>query len=161
MKVRDLMSADVKSCNVHDSLNRAAQIMWDNNCGCVPVVDVGRRVIGILTDRDICMAAYTQGTPLGTSAVGSAMATEVHSCQPDDTLAGALKLMRAHRVRRLPVVDDDGLLLGIISLNDIAREAERERAAKLKKRQVKDTDIAQTLGAICTPESKNSAVHAA
>jgi CBS domain-containing protein len=150
MKVRDLMTSDVKHCGVHDSLNRAAQIMWENNCGCVPVVDEQGHVVGILTDRDICMAAYTQGVTLSGSSVASAMAREVHTCEPGETVTAALKKMKTHRVRRLPVIDENQRLVGIISLNDIAREGEREREAKLRKRAVKDSEIAQTLGAICT-----------
>ncbi len=150
MKVRDLMTSDVKHCGVHDSLNRAAQIMWENDCGCVPVVDDQSRVVGILTDRDICMAAYTQGVTLSGTSVASAMAREVHTCEPGETIAAALKKMKTHRVRRLPVIDEEQRLVGIISLNDVAREGEREREAKLKTRAIKDSEIAQTLGAICT-----------
>ncbi len=161
MKVRDLMTSDVKHCGVNDSLNRAAQIMWESDCGCVPVVDEQARPVGILTDRDVCMAAYTQGVALAAASVASAMAREVYSCGPADSLAEALKQMKTHRVRRLPVVDDDGRLVGIISLNDIAREGERERAAKLKRRQVKDSEIAQALGAICSRDVSEAATRAA
>lgn len=161
MKVRDLMTSDVKHCGVSDSLNSAAQIMWENDCGCVPVVDEQTRVVGILTDRDICMAAYTQGLPLAAASVANAMASAVQTCQPGETLAAALKKMRTYRVRRLPVVDEDGRLIGIISLNDVAREGERERLAKLKTRQVKDSEIAQALGAICTQNGTGMTTHAA
>ena len=64
MKVGDLMTKDVKACSQHDSLNRAAQLMWENDCGSVPVVDSDSKVVGMLTDRDICMAAYTKGIAL-------------------------------------------------------------------------------------------------
>src|SRR5690606_28351921 len=64
MQVRELMTRDVQVCGPRDDLNRAAQIMWDHDCGVVPVVDSERRPIGMVTDRDVCMAAYTQGKPL-------------------------------------------------------------------------------------------------
>ncbi len=161
MKVRDLMTSDVKHCGIHDSLNRAAQIMWENDCGCVPVIDEQTRVIGILTDRDICMAAYTQGVTLSGTSVASAMAREVQTCEPGETIAAALKKMKANRVRRLPVIDEDERLIGIISLNDVAREGEREREAKLKKRALKDSEIAQALGAICTHDGSAMTMRAA
>ncbi len=161
MKVRDLMTSDVKHCGVHDSLNRAAQIMWENDCGCVPVVDDQSRVVGILTDRDICMAAYTQGVTLSGTSVASAMAREVHTCEPGETVTAALNKMKTYRVRRLPVIDEEQRLVGIISLNDVAREGEREREAKLKKRAIKDSEIAQTLGAICTHNGSAKTTRAA
>ena len=64
MKVADSMTRDVRACSVHDSLNAAARVMWENDCGCVPIVDSQGRLVGIVTDRDICMATYTQGVPL-------------------------------------------------------------------------------------------------
>ena len=126
MKVKDLMATDVKFCATHNTLNTAAQNMWDNDIGCVPVVDKDHRVVGMLTDRDVCMAAYIQGVPLMGSLVTSAMSKQVFSCAPDDDIASAEKLMREKQVRRLAVIDAQGRLAGIISLNDIAREGERE-----------------------------------
>jgi CBS-domain-containing membrane protein len=64
MNIEQLMTRDVESCHPDDSLDRAAQLMWDNDCGCVPVVDEKQRVHGIITDRDICMSAYTSGQSL-------------------------------------------------------------------------------------------------
>jgi CBS domain-containing protein len=112
----------LKFCATHNTLNTAAQNMWDNDIGCVPVVDKDRRVVGMLTDRDVCMAAYIQGAPLTGLLVTSAMSKQVFSCAPDDDIAAAEKLMREKQVRRLAVIDAQGRLAGIISLNDIARE---------------------------------------
>lgn len=64
MKVQDIMTADVETCRLDDTLDRPAAIMWERDCGVVPVVDDESRIVGMLTDRDICMAAYTQGRPL-------------------------------------------------------------------------------------------------
>ena len=80
----------------------------------------------MLTDRDICMAAYTQGRPLGEMQVSSAMSRQLFSCRPEDSLAKAEEIMRTNRIRRLPVIDADRHLVGILSLDDIAREATRE-----------------------------------
>lgn len=161
MKVRELMTTDVRACSQYDTLNKAAQIMWENDCGAVPVVDEDLRVIGMVTDRDICMAAYTQGVLLTDSRAERAMARGAYTCAPGDEVAAAEKLMRERQVRRLPVTDGDGRLVGIISLNDIARRADRERASKSKRRQVKDAEIVETLGAICVPSGSGGAAHAA
>ena len=73
MKVKDLMTSDVKSCREYNTLHTAAQVMWDYDIGCVPIVDHENRVIGMLTDRDVCMSAYLQGVPLTAATVTSAM----------------------------------------------------------------------------------------
>lgn len=125
MEVHQVMNRNVKVCHAHDALNKAAQIMWEEPCGAVPVVDEERRPIGFLTDRDICMAAYTQGRPLALMRVEGAMARKVMCCRADDDLRTAAALMREHRTRRLPVVDRDGKLMGLLSLDDLAHEAAR------------------------------------
>lgn len=147
MKVAEIMTVGVKTCSPSDNLHAAAKIMWEEDCGCVPVLDRDSKVVGILTDRDICMAAYTQGFPLHAMTVESAMAATVISCNPGDEIADAEELMRQHKVRRLPIVDDGGKLAGILSLSDIAREAERERREGERK-QIKAAEIAETLGGI-------------
>lgn len=153
MKVKDLMITDVKTCADYNTLNTAAQIMWDNDCGCVPVVDKEGRVVGMLTDRDISMAAYLQGVPLTGSTVMSAMSKEIVSCKPDDDLLTAELIMRQKKVRRLPVLDGDSRLAGIISINDIAREGQREFASKLP-REVTDAEIARVMAGVCEPRHR-------
>jgi len=125
MKVEQIMNRDVKTCRPQDSLNKAARIMWEEPCGAVPVVDDLRRPIGFLTDRDICMAAYTQGRPLEEMRVEIAMAHKVVSCTAEDDLSSAAQLMRQNRTHRLPVIDRDGALVGLLSLDDLACEAAR------------------------------------
>ncbi len=143
MKVEDIMVREVRCCAPTDTLNRGAQIMWEGDCGCVAVLDADGRVIGMLTDRDICMAAYTQGVALNGIAVSSAMSREVFSCLPNDDLLMAQRLMQHHRVRRLPVTDTEGKVVGILSLNDLARALARTTAGKAQ--------VADTLIAICAP----------
>jgi CBS domain-containing protein len=153
VKVKDLMIADVKYCEIYNTLNTAAQVMWDNDIGCVPIVDADRRVVGMLTDRDICMAAYIQGVSLAGALVTGAMSTEVFSCAPENDIATAEKLMREKQVRRLPVIDAHGRLTGVISLNDIAREAAREAEMK-KAREVSDAEIARVMVSLCAPRHR-------
>jgi CBS domain-containing protein len=149
MKVAQLMKQNVKTCHAQDTLKTAAEIMWDYDCGCVPVVDVEGHVIGIVTDRDICMAAYTQGRSLGALQVKDCMSKTVCACQPQDTLADAERMMQANQVHRLPVIDAGSRLVGIISLNDLAQEAGHQAAAK--KREIMLAEVGETLGAVCRP----------
>ncbi|MGO9450401.1 MAG: CBS domain-containing protein [Candidatus Binataceae bacterium] len=125
MKVEQIMNRDVKTCHPWDALNHPAQIMWDEPCGAVPVVDEQNRLVGFLTDRDVCMAAYTQGKPLDQLRVEIAMARNVMSCAAEDDLGSAAQLMRQKRTRRLPVTNRDGTLVGLLSLDDLACEAAR------------------------------------
>ena len=125
MKVGQIMNRDVKTCRPQDSLNKAAQIMWEEPCGAVPVVDDQGIPVGFLTDRDICMAAYTQGKPLEKLRVEAAMARKVVSCKAQDDLNSAAQQMQKYRTRRLPVVDRNGTLVGLLSLDDLAFEAAR------------------------------------
>jgi CBS-domain-containing membrane protein len=125
VKVEQMMNRKVNACHPEDSLNRAAQMMWDSPCGCVVVIDVHNKPIGFLTDRDVCMAAYTSGKALKDLPVQSAMASRIVCCRADDELTAAMTLMREKHVRRMPVLAHDGTLAGILSLDDIAYEAGR------------------------------------
>ncbi|MCE9575378.1 MAG: CBS domain-containing protein [Deltaproteobacteria bacterium] len=148
MKVRKLMSQALATCRTHDTLERAAQLMWERDIGAVPVVDDEGCVVGIVTDRDICMATYTRGAPPAAIGVGAAMATHVHTCAPDDSLKDVEQQMARHQVRRMPVVDDDGRPVGMISINDIARAAGRD---------VTPSEITATLAAVSAPRSSPAA----
>jgi CBS domain-containing protein len=149
MNVEQLMTKEIRSCRSEDTLNEAAKIMWENDIGCVPVVasDGSNRVVGIVTDRDVCMCSYTRGKRLAEVPVASAMATRVLGCAPGDPIARAEAIMRECKIRRLPVLDDAGQLLGMLSLADIAREAAKERGARNK--EVTDAEVGQTLSSIC------------
>jgi CBS domain-containing protein len=150
MKVSDLMTKEVKTCHQHDSLNRAAQLMWENDCGAIAVVDADAKVIGMLTDRDICMAAYTQGLALSAVSVGSVMSCDVCVCAGSDNITSAAEQMRERQIRRLPVLDKDHRLVGILSMSDLARKLDRLRTSKSRKRPLKDGELIETLGAICS-----------
>jgi CBS domain-containing protein len=151
--VERLMTKDVDTCTPEDSVARAAQIMWERDCGCVPVIasDGDRRVVGMITDRDICMAAYTKGRALDAVRVEEAMARGLIACGAADAPSVAEARMAEAQVRRLLIIDEEGKLLGLVSLCDIAREAERERTGK--RRQVKDDEIGRTLSAMCRARS--------
>lgn len=120
MNVGELMTKGVKACSMNDTLEVAARIMWENDCGIVPIVEPSGRVIAMVTDRDICMAGFTQGMQYWQIPVAVAASKSVFSVNPTDSLQTAEDMMRSRQVRRLAVVDDDGKLLGILSLNDLA-----------------------------------------
>ena len=150
MRVKQLMTRDVKVCRAEDTLSRAAQLMWEHDCGCVPVIGTNGdgRLIGIITDRDIAMAAYTQGSPLSAIPVSTAMEREVLACHADDAINRAEALMRERKVRRLPVLDQHERLVGLLSLNDIVLEAQRE-AGSGPGAEVNAEELTETLAAVC------------
>jgi CBS domain-containing protein len=146
MRVDEVMTREVKVCTPDDTLNEAARLMWDHACGCLPVLDDVQRVIGFLTDRDVAMAAYTQGKSLRELKVSMAMSTDVAVCRLGDLLESAEKTMQARQVRRLPVLGFDGRLVGIVTLSDIAREAEQRKGGRSK--DLSPNVIGHTLAAV-------------
>jgi len=124
MIVKDIAAFDVKSCGPDTDLATAAKIMWDCDCGIVPVVNEERKVIGMVTDRDICIAAATRAARPSDIRVNDVMAREVATCGIDDDVQVALRTMKDARVRRLPVVDAQEHLAGVISMNDLVMRAE-------------------------------------
>lgn len=123
MTIEEVATFDVRACGPDSDLAGAAQIMWDCDCGVVPVIDEDRRVVGMLTDRDICIAAATRGARPSEIQVRDVMTRDVAACQAGDDVRTVLQSMRNHRVRRLPVLDGDGRLAGIVSMNDLVKYA--------------------------------------
>lgn len=163
MKVEQLMSRAVETCTPDDSLDGAARIMWERDCGCVPVTerdDEGARVVGMLTDRDICMAAYTQGGRLRDIEVRNVMSKSVCSCRLTDSIETARSILAQNQLHRLPVLDRDDHLVGILSLADIAREASREHARGGAK-EVRDDQVAAVVEAITAERAPRTVMTAA
>jgi CBS domain-containing protein len=157
MKVGQLMKQSVCSCQPYDSLNTAAQIMWEHDCGCVPVVDHEGHPVAVVTDRDICMSAFFRGENLHGLCVADAMSKQVATCRETDTVADAEQTMRQQQVRRLPVVDEHNVLVGMLSLGDIAAEAGAETArSKKKTKDVAFPEVGQTLSAIAQPSNSHA-----
>ena len=129
-RIEKLMHRPAVTCHVNDSLANAARLLWEQDCGALPVVDERGRVVAMITDRDICMAAYTQGLPLQSIQVRSAMSHSLYSCRPSDPVVEAEKQMGENQVRHLPVLDEQGQVLGILSLNDLTREAGRSAGGR-------------------------------
>ncbi len=123
------MTRQVTTCRPTNNLSRAAQLMWERRCGCLPVVDDDGRPVGILTDRDVCMGAYTQGRRLNSIDVATAMVSPVRTCQASTRVEDAEALMMANGIRRVVVVGEDGRLTGLLSLDDGKGEVDLERVA--------------------------------
>jgi CBS domain-containing protein len=117
-----IMHADPSVCSPEDTAAKAAQIMWERDCGAVPVVARDGALVGIVTDRDICIATYTRGLAPRDISVESVMARDLVSAAPADSLGHVAHLMAERRVRRIPIVEG-GKLVGVIALADLARYA--------------------------------------
>ncbi|CAN5702396.1 CBS domain-containing protein [soil metagenome] len=148
MQVDALMTSPVATCRPTDTLNRVAQLMWEGDCGAIPVVDDEGKPVAMITDRDVCIASYTQGKPLYDIPVAIAMSRNVTVCQKTEPLATAESLMRGQQIRRLPVVGSDGRIVGILSLNDIAIRAHQQKHLGARG-ELGSQAIASTLSAIC------------
>ena len=122
VKARDLMTRTPRTCTPGTTLADAALAMGETRCGVLPVVE-GSRIVGMLTDRDICLALARANEKPSEVRVDRAMTRDVHYLKEEDTHSRALQLMRRWRVRRLPVLAVDGNLRGIVTLDDLALKA--------------------------------------
>jgi CBS domain-containing protein len=123
MRAQDLMTQPIAICDVNDTLDIAAKKMWDFDCGVIAVVREDGKLAGMITDRDIAMAAYTQGRPLHDLLVNTAMAKHPVAVRPEHRLAEIEQIMAEHQVHRVPVVDADNKPIGVISLTDLVIES--------------------------------------
>ena len=154
MHANKLMTHPVITCKASDTLAAAANLMWDHDCGILPAVGPDGRVAGIITDRDICMAAFTQGRSLDEITVSHVMAIDAITVKPNDKLGHVEELMVKHQLRRLPVVDENDHPIGMISLSDLAIECARTDT-EMKHGPSK---IAHTLAAISRPRTRSQEV---
>ncbi len=151
MRVRELMSAPVTSIRPSDSLEQAARQLWEHDCGMLPVVDSNGAVGAAITDRDICMGAYTRGKKLSEMRVRDSMSQEITVCRADEDVARAAEAMRKSKIRRLPVVDELGKLVGVISLNDIARAASNDASM--------GRELVHTMATVCAAQARRVATN--
>lgn len=145
MKIQKLMTVAVRTCRPNDPLNAAAQAMWEGDLGCLPVVDEACKLVGMITDRDLAMAAHLRGAPLWALAVGDAMASVVYTVNAKDSVRDAARTMTQYQLRRLPVLDAEGQLCGIVTLGGLARAAAEGQAGLSAK------ELAAVLAAVSGP----------
>lgn len=147
MRVEECMTRQVFACRAETELDQAARLLWEHDCGCLPVVNERDEVVGMLTDRDLCMGAYTQGKALRELSARDSMSKEVFTCRPSDSLEQAIRVMGDHQVRRLPVVDERGRLAGIVSLNDLVRSI--VSLSEARGRSSLSARLVEAMGSIC------------
>lgn len=142
MRAKHVMTKDPSSCVPSDSAQHAARIMRDQDAGIVPVIDneLSRKVVGVVTDRDLCMNIVAEGRPPHAVNVAECMTTKVVICSPNDSIDKATELMRDNLIRRVPVVNESGQLLGIVALADVVERAD-----------VKTTQTHETLKSVSAP----------
>lgn len=152
MEVEKLMTRGVRTCGPSEPMARAAQIMWENDCGVVPVVDGEGKVVAMITDRDICMAALMEGKRLSEMPVSLGSSHGVVKVRDHDSVEVAEAIMQEHQIRRVPVVDAQDRLVGVLSMNDLARSFQATQGGEVTHREV-----ARTLAAVSQPHHPASA----
>jgi CBS domain-containing protein len=129
-QIRKLMTVTPRTVKAGDSVVDAAKLMRGEDSGIAPIVD-GDRLIGVITDRDIAIRVVAEGRDPATTKVEEVASTNVIAIDPQQELDEALRLMAQHQVRRLPVVEEDGKLVGIVAQADVARHADAERTGEV------------------------------
>lgn len=124
MKVKDVMMGTPYYCQLDTNLGSAAELMWIGNCGFLPVVDANGKIVGVVTDRDICIALGTRNRLPGGVTVREVMSNRIFACSADDDVHVALRTMQEGGVRRLPVIAQNETVVGVISMDDLLLRAE-------------------------------------
>jgi len=150
MQVDEIMSRPAITCHSQDPLSFAAHKMWEHDCGAIAVINDEGKLVGMITDRDICMAGLLQNQPLGDIPVHIAMARSVYAVEPRQGIEDVERLMAVHQVRRIPVVGADGKPIGIVSVNDLTREAAKPQSGL----RPGLTRLVQTLALISQPRTE-------
>lgn len=147
MKIRQVMTKDPSCCVPSDVVQKAAGIMRDENAGIVPVIEneQSRKIVGVVTDRDLCMNAVAEGRDPRALAVEACMTSGAVTCSPNDSVEKATELMRENQIRRVPVVNEQGELQGIVSMADVVGRGE-----------IKTTQTHETLKQVSAPSGAPS-----
>ena len=124
MKVKEIMTTSAVCCGPETNVGRAVELLWNRNVGMLPVVDNDGKLVGVVTDRDICIALGTRNRLPGELTVGDIAVRKVFTCKPNDDIHEALYEMGNHQVRRLPVVNDQGVPQGVLSMDDLILHSE-------------------------------------
>ncbi len=148
MKVKDLMTKSVSTCDEQTNLSSAAIMMWDGDCGILPIVDEREKVVGVITDRDLSLAMATKNRLPTEIPVGEIVEKgDFKACSPDDDVKQALKIMGEHQIRRLPVVNEQGQIQGMLSINDLILHSQAESG------DLSDKNVMEAMKAICSQQA--------
>lgn len=149
MRVEEIMARQVATCRPEQTAADAARLMWERDCGCIPIVDADEELVGIVTDRDLCMAAVTRGLPLDQLRLDSVMQSTVQTCRRTDSVREAERRMSEAQVRRIPIVEGLSRVVGIVSIADLARARGGTWLARMGERIL--GDLTRTMAAITEP----------
>jgi CBS domain-containing protein len=141
MKAKEIMTTEPRSCAPDTNLAEAARLMWETDCGILPVVDDGK-LVGVVTDRDMYIALATRDKRASELTAAAVATIDVATCEPEDDVSAVLATMRRQQVRRVPIVGFGGTVLGIVSIDDIAAAAGPQQA-------ITSDEVVATLQAIC------------
>jgi CBS domain-containing protein len=153
-QVKDVMCDSPKHCEKNESLKNVVNEMSKSNIGSMPVVDKDKKVLGVVTDRDICIGLAKTNKPLSELKVSEVMSSQAHTCTLEDNADNALKIMRTKKVGRLPVVDKEGRLKGILSLNGIVRHHHKNNE-KVEEQYPGEENVMNTLHSIAERNHKH------
>lgn len=145
MEVRGIMTSDPGLCCLDQSIKEAAEMMIECNCGAIPVVEnlVTKRMVGIITDRDLAVRAVAPGLDPNTTRVAACMSVDITHVHPSSTVEEVERIMENLQVRRVPVVDDNDVVCGMVSMADIALQRPNGNSAQLVQEISKPTQEAQ------------------
>lgn len=149
MKVEQVMTREVSYCAPATSAAAAAEMMWTRDCGALPILDEGKHLVGMVTDRDLFIALGTSNRTSAALPVGEIMSHEISYCRPSDSVRSALRTMAEQQIHRLPVLDKEGDLKGILSLHDIV--------LRTGTNDIRNEDVLNTMKAICAAQIQRKA----
>ena len=144
MKVKECMCKEVESINPNTSIKECAKIMSDNHIGCVPVCNEQKKVVGIITDRDLLLRAVACDKDINTTKASDIMTCNVYCCSSDTDVKEAENIMSTEKIRRIPIVDNNKIV-GILTLGDISQASD-----------INKNDVCTTLKDICSIQTKNA-----
>ena len=142
MKIKDIMTAEPRTCSPETNLAAAAEVMLKADCGMLPVIDGEGKLVGVVTDRDMYIALATRNRLASQLTVGEVARKQVLTCEPDDDVHAALATMKQHHIRRLPVEGFERTVVGVVSMNDILLAVGSRKA-------VRSDEVVDTLQEIC------------
>jgi len=149
MRVADVMMGTPASCTANTNLAAAVEILWKRNCGMLPITTPEGKVTGVITDRDICIALGTRNRPAAEITVAEVQPQNLVACRADDDILTALAILADKKVRRLPVLDTEGHLQGVLSLDDIVQHANASTARRLP--ELSSSDVVEYMKRIYRP----------
>jgi CBS domain-containing protein len=147
MQVKDVMHSEVKCCRLNDNLNSVGSLMWNEDYGIVPILDDNDKLQGVITDRDITMAATLKHRPLWEIGCNELLeGKSCYTCQPNDNIHDTLEEMGQRQVHRMPVVDAENNIVGIVSLKDIVEHTTaRTKASTRSAKSLSASEVVATL----------------